>query len=98
MADNLATFETGSTAVTAAGTAEQLDSYRIPNELTVLLAAKASNTGYIYVGESKAKAEAHHIELGPGGMVELNVDNVHDVWVDSSVNGEAVGWIVETPS
>ena len=100
MANNLSTFDTGSVAVAAAGTAEQLAAagQRIPQGQSVLIMAFPSNTGYIYVGESLAQAQAHNIELGPGGSVAINVDNVWDVWVDCSVNGESVGWLVETPN
>lgn len=98
MPDNKQTFMTGSLTVSASGTAEQLDDYRVPQGHHVTLIAKPSDaSGYIYVGESKAKAEAHHIELAPGGSVSLYVDNVHDIWVDCSAQvTNTVGWIVES--
>lgn len=97
MRDNKQTFKTGSLTVTASGTAEQLDDYRVPQGHCVTVLAKESDAGgYVYVGESKAQAEAHHIELAPGKRICLYVDNVHDIWIDCSAQANnTVGWIVE---
>jgi hypothetical protein len=95
--DNKQTFKTGSVVMTVAGTALQLDDCRVPAGHSVLLLAHPSNTEYMYVGETKAQAEAHHIELDGGDSVRLYVDNVHDIWVDCSVSQgtETLGWMVE---
>lgn len=97
MTDNKQTFKTGSVTMTVAGTAVQLDDCRIPQGHSVLLLAHPSNDGYMYVGESKAQAEAHNIELDGGDSVRLRVDNVHDIWVDcdTSQATEILGWMVE---
>ena len=97
MPDNKQTFKTGLKTLTVAGTALQLASCRIPQGHSVLLLAHPSNTGYMYVGETKAQAEAHNIELDGGNSVRLYVDNVHDVWVDcdTSQGTETLGWMVE---
>jgi len=95
MPDNKQSFETGSLAITAAGTAEQFTAHRVPQGHSVKVIAHASNTGYIYIGETKAKAEAHHVELKSGATLELYVDNASDIWADSSVNSEKVGWAFE---
>ena len=89
------TFETGSLAVTAAGTAEQLPAHRVPQGFALTVHAAPTNNGYVYIGESKAKAEAHHLTLTPDASVQLFVDNVSDVWADVSINGETVEWIME---
>lgn len=91
----MTSFETSSLAITAAGTAEQCTAHRVPQGYAVTFIAHPSNTGYIYIGETKAKAEAHHVELAAGGSVSLQVDNVSDVWADCSVNGETIGWLME---
>ena len=95
MDTNMTSFETGSLAITAAGTAEQLTAHRIPQGFAVTLRARVTNTGYIYIGESKAKAEAHHVMLEAGACVTIQTDNVSDVWADCSVNGETIEWIME---
>jgi len=89
---------TGSLMVAVAGTAEQLDDYRVPQGHCVTLIAKPSDaSGYIYVGESKVKAEAHHVELSPGKSIVLYVDNVHDIWVDCSAQvTNTISWVVES--
>jgi len=95
MDSNMTSFETSSLAITTAGTAEQLTAHRIPQGFAMTITARATNTGYIYIGESKAKAEAHHILLTAGASVTIQTDNVDDAWADCSVNGETVEWIME---
>jgi hypothetical protein len=95
MGDNTTTFEVGSLAITAAGTAEQLTAGRVQQGFALTVHAHPANTGYIYIGESKADAEAHKFTLEAGASVGLRTDNVGDVWADCSVNGEIVEWITE---
>ncbi len=92
---NMTSFETGSLGITAAGTAEQLTAHRIPQGYAVTLRARVTNTGYIYIGESKAKAEAHHIMLEAGASIPMQINDVSGAWADCSVNGETVEWILE---
>jgi len=75
----MTSFETGSLAITAAGTAEQLTAHRIPQGFAVTVTARSTNTGYIYIGESKAKAEAHHVLLAAGASVSIQTDNLSDI-------------------
>jgi len=91
----MTSFETGSLAITAAGTAENLTAHRIPQGYAVTLTARSTNTGYIYIGESEAKAEAHHVMLAAGASTSIQTDNLSDIWADCSVNGETVEWIME---
>ena len=91
----MTSFETGSLAITTAGTAEQITEHRVPQGYAWTLTARSTNTGYIYIGESKAKAEAHHVLLAPGASVSIQTDNIDDAWADCSVNGETVEWIME---
>ena len=95
MGENMTSFEVGSMAITAAGTAEQLTAHRVPQGFQLTVRARVTNTGYIYIGESKAKAEANHVMLEAGASLGLRVDNVSDVWADCSVNGETVEWVME---
>ena len=91
----MTSFTVGSLAITAAGTAENLAAHRIPQGFAVTLTARSTNTGYIYIGESKAQAEANHVLLAAGASVSIQTDNLSDIWADCSVNGETVEWIME---
>lgn len=93
-------FEVGSLAITSAGTAEQLTAHRIPQGFYLTIHAFPGNTGnnggYLYVGKTKALAEAHHFTLEAGASLKVATDNVSDVWVDCSDNGMIVEWAHET--
>lgn len=95
MTENMTKFRVGSQAISAATTAEQLPGLSIPNGLSIVIKARDTNTNYIYIGHSKATAEAHHFELAPGESVEIFTDNLNDVWIDVTVNGEYVEWLTE---
>ena len=92
---NRLTFYTGSKAITAAGTAEQLPGQAIPDEFGVVIKAKRTNTGFVYIGESKAQAEAHNWELEKKDNVKLYVTNINAIWADVSISGESVEILVE---
>lgn len=94
--DNKTTFEVGSLAITATGTAEQLTSHRVPQGHYLVVHAHPANTGYIYFGKTKAIAEAHSFTLEAGASAKISTDNVSDVWADCSVSGEIVEWMHET--
>jgi len=95
MGDNTSTFEVGSLAIAAAGTAQQLTTGRVEQGFTLVIHALATNTGVLYIGESKAIAEAHHFTLEAGASVGLRTDNVGDVWIDCATNGDIVEWLTE---
>jgi hypothetical protein len=77
----------GSKAVTTAGTAVALATSTACQ--SVLIQAKAANTGVIYVGGSTVSSTSG-IFLYAGESVEMSVDNLADINIDSSVNGEGV--------
>ena len=77
----------GSKAVTTAGTAVALATSTACQ--SVLIQAKAANTGVIYVGGSTVSSTSG-IFLYAGESVEMSVDNLSDVYINSSVNGEGV--------
>lgn len=58
----------------------------------VQIKAYAANTGVIYIGP-EGVAAATGYRLNAGEAVFIAVDNVADVWMDSSVNGEGVSWV-----
>lgn len=88
----------GQKNVTTAGTAVQLPSVSVPNGFQLTIIAKTGNTGYIYLGKSKALAESatdRFDGLSAGLAVSLKITNANLVWVNSSVNGEGVSYLVE---
>ena len=92
--DNKTAFETGSLTISV-GTAQQLTAHRVPQGHYLVVHADSINDGYIYIGESKAKAEAHHVTLSPDGSIALAIDNASDVWVDGSEADDRVEWWME---
>lgn len=92
--DNKTTFETGSLTISV-GTAQQLTAHRVPQGHHLIVHADPANDGYLYFGESQAKAEAHHATLSPDASTGLAIDNASDVWVDGSEAGDRVEWWME---
>jgi len=93
--ENKQTFHTDSLAVTAAGTAEQFTAHRVVQGHYLTVHADPANTGNIFVGETKAKAEANHFTLTPDASAQVAIDNCSDIWIDVAVNGEKAELIVE---
>lgn len=84
--------------VTAAGTAELLPSITIPDGFTLVIKAKPTNVGNIYVGESKAKAEAHVFTLQSNEPVDYGIEDANAIWIDADNNNEGVELTVEQES
>jgi hypothetical protein len=81
------TITSGSKTITTAGTREALATSTACQG--VLIQAKAANTGIIYVGGTTVSATSG-IFLYPGESVEISIDNLSKVYLDSSVSGEGV--------
>jgi hypothetical protein len=77
----------GSKNVTTAGTRVALATSTACQG--VLIQAKAANTGIIYVGGSTVSSTSG-IFLYAGESVEISIDNLRKVYLDSSVSGEGV--------
>jgi hypothetical protein len=97
MADSMSKFRVGSQAIAAAITAEQLPDLSIGNGMALVVKARDTNTSRIWIGHSKATAEAHNLSLAPGVAISVFTDNLNDVWVDVETNGDTVEWIAEVP-
>lgn len=99
LAVNKESFITGQKDVTTAGTAVQLttSSIPIPNGFQLTVIAKPGNTGYIYFGYTQSEAEGttKFDGLAAGLAHSFRITNANLVWVNSSVDGEGVSWIVE---
>jgi general stress protein 26 len=95
MPDSATKFRVGSQVIASALTAEQLPNLAVANDRGLVLKARDTNTSTIWLGHSKATAEAHHLSLSPGASIELYTDNLNDVWVDVETNADVVEYIVE---
>lgn len=84
----------GQTTVTTAGAAVQLGSQLVNAPLMVK--ALPTNTGVMYVGNVGAGvSSANGLPLSAGEVVIFPwVGNLTSLWVDSSVDGEKVAWLV----
>lgn len=81
----------GVTTVTTAGTDVALAGSTACKRVTIM--AQTDNTGVMAVGGSGVDATiatGTGILLFPGDAYELDIDNLADVFIDSSVNGEGV--------
>jgi hypothetical protein len=77
--------------VTTAGTRVALASSTACKQ--VVITAETDNTGYVVVGGSTvvaALATRRGVPLAPGDSVTFQIDNLADVYLDSTVNGDGV--------
>ena len=84
----------GQTTVTTAGTEVRLAADQ-PCEFA-MVKALPTNTGYMYLGNTGADvvASTTGYVLAAGEFVPIETTNLNQWWVDSSVNGEKVCWII----
>lgn len=75
--------------VTTAGAAIQLPN--VPCR-KVMVIAKRSNTGYIYVGGSNVTSSVYGAELGPKESIVIELSNANLLFLNSSVSGEGVSY------
>lgn len=78
--------------VTTAGTAVALVSSSTP-AIWVAVTAETDNTGLIAVGGSTvvaAQATRKGVPLNPGDTITFSTDDLADVYIDSTVNGDGV--------
>lgn len=84
------TFYHGQKSVTTAGTEIALAAAQSIHHVTVK--AHHANTGFIYVGKNPVTSATGYV-LDAGEQVFIEVDDLADVFIDSSVNGEGVSFI-----
>jgi hypothetical protein len=85
---------TGLKAVTTANTPEQITATSTPIK-RVVIQAKSGNVGTIVIGFSNAvraspAASINGIDLQAGDAYTVDINNLNKVWIDASINGEAV--------
>ena len=81
----------GRKTVTSAGTAVPLASSTTCKK--VIIVAETDNTGLIVVGGSSVVASLstrRGIPLSPGDSIEISIDDLADVYIDSTVSGDGV--------
>ena len=80
----------GSNTAVSDTTAEVLTTSTACKHIDIM--AAIANTGIIYVGGSGVTA-ATGIALYAGDVYSVDIDNINDVYVISSVDGEDVQWV-----
>ena len=79
--------------VSTAGTAERLVAASTSCKW-VIIVAKCGNTGKVYVGASTVDAgNERGAPLDPGDSIRLDVEDLHEVWLDVENNGDGVSFI-----
>lgn len=81
----------GVKTVTTAGTDVALATSTVAKRVTIQ--SQTDNTGLIAVGASgvdATEATGTGFILYPGDGIELDIDNLADIYIDSTVNGEGV--------
>ena len=94
---NLPFVATRKHMVDVAGTAKQFPVVLILHNEPVTIKALSTNTGIIYIGNSKSEAEDHtkSFPLEAGDTIEYKISNLSQLWADSTVSEEGVFWTVE---
>ena len=91
---NRSSVTTGEKTVTSAGTAVQMPDVEVPEGFEAAITAKHFNAGRVYIGGTKAEAEAHTTSLGPDDVWHEYVTNLKAVWIDADNDGEGVDYEV----
>ena len=82
-------IDSGQKNVSAAGTAERLVTASTPIR-SVVVTAKRTNTGNIFIGGSDVDSTGDII--APGSNRSVPIDNLNKVFIDSAVSGEGVSF------
>ena len=76
--------------VTTAGTRVQLPILAC-NKVTII--ARRTNGGYIYVGMNTVSSTVFGAELAALDSMDFEVNNLNELWIDSSVDGEGISYV-----
>ena len=77
--------------VTSPGTAVQLASHPVIDGLDVVVTARVTNTGSMYVGTSAANAQSGPREVfGFGRSASYKIDNTSRLFVDADVSSDVL--------
>jgi len=94
---NRPNWDHGHKTAAVPGVAEQLPDIIIPDGFELVVRALPANTGDIYLGKSKDKAESatDRLTYSKGNGLTLKVKNANQVWVDVAVGAEGVDYWLE---
>lgn len=95
--ENRFAWVSGQKVVAIVGTAVNFSSVVIPPDFDVVISPLNTNTGVIYLGNSKANAEAAAVRLPltVGQSAHLKITNLNLVWIDAQFAGEGAFYFVE---
>lgn len=97
---NKANFKTGEKEVATSGTGVQLPAQAVPDGYYLLVVAKKSNTGAIFIGETKAISQTNRTSdigrLDAGDFREFKLTNADKIWIDADNNNDGVDIFVES--
>lgn len=82
----------GRKTIAAAGTEEQLAASTAVTQ-GVTVRALTANTNLVFVGGANTVSSATGYQLAAGESVFIACDNLADVWLDVTTNGEGVSYI-----
>lgn len=92
---NRATWAAMRKTVPVHGTAVQVAAQAVPNGFAIGIKAIPDNTGNVWVGPTKADAEAHTVTLTNVQSMRLYLQNTNAIWVDSENDDEGIEIAVE---
>ena len=95
---NFASFLAQVVTVAASGTPVQLPSVVVPDGASVTIRAKVDNNNKkIYLADSSANTAlaSNRLVLRAGESVEMRLQNINSVWIDSNSNGAQVEVLAE---
>ena len=75
--------------------ADSSQGYKAGEGCSVVVKARETNTGLIYIAKNLYASKVAPFRLLPGEAIELRVKDLSQILVGSEVAGEAVNWIVE---
>ncbi|MDD4721876.1 MAG: hypothetical protein PHR07_03920 [Acidaminococcaceae bacterium] len=76
--------------VTTATTREALAAHACRE---VIIIAKDTNTGYIYIGGSDVSATVYGAKLAAGDSITIPISNTNLIYMDASVSGEGISYL-----
>jgi hypothetical protein len=83
------TLGTGTKTVTTAGVRVQLSTDETITCMYVIVCAKVTNTGYIFLGGSDVSSTSG-IPLAALEKIRIDIDRLNKIYIDSSVSSEGV--------
>lgn len=83
-------LNTGMVSVATAGTRIQFSSQACSQ---IIVIAKLSNTGSVFLGGSTVSSTNYGVELKAGASFALPINNANLLYIDATVNGEGVSYV-----